>query len=86
MKSKPITLLVILLLIFVLSYSETDEFNTEYCHDPVELKRWQGIIENHKYNDDVQGLHALWIGLCMKVEMRQLTVNRADEIFENERT
>ncbi|MBU2645352.1 hypothetical protein KKI24_11655 [bacterium] len=91
MKSKFIALVVILLFVLAsapdLAYSETteEEYNTDYCHDPEELKRWQGIIDSNQNNDDVQGLHALWIGLCMKVDMRQLTVDRANEIFEKER-
>lgn len=90
----------LLLLIFILSFSFTSyanpfsappeialpEYDNRYCRDKVELEKWQGIIENHASNDDVHGLHALWIGLCMKVELRQITVNRANEIFERART
>lgn len=61
------------------------EYDNAYCHDPAEIKRWQGILENNAGNDNVQALHALWLGLCLKVENRQLTVNRANEIFENAR-
>lgn len=91
MTSKFITLAAVLLFVLIsapeLVHSETteDEYNTDYCHDPKELELWKRIIDKHRHNDEVQGLHALWIGLCIKVEMRQLTSGRADEIFEKER-
>ncbi len=65
---------------------QPDEYNNEYCRDPEEIARWQRILEDNRGNDNVQALHALWLGLCVKVEPRQLTVDRANEIFEKART
>lgn len=36
-------------------------------------------------SDEIQALHALWMGLCLKVEAHALTENRANNIFENAR-
>lgn len=62
-----------------------DEYNNAYCHDPEQLEHWNQIVEKSKGNDSVQALHALWIGLCLKVEYRQLTVDRANQIFDDAR-
>jgi len=90
MKSKLAQLLLTVLLVFLFPTAalseKPDEYNNNYCHDPDELARWQRILKNNAGNDEVQALHALWLGLCVKVEYRQMTVNRANEIFEKART
>ncbi len=88
---KLLGILVIVAFIFILIpenglSSKPDEYNNAYCHEQEHLALWQKIIENNQGNDNVQALHALWMGLCAKVEQRQLTVARANEIFENART
>ena len=90
MKTRFTLLLITFFLISIfptaLLSEKPDEYNNAYCHDPDEIARWQRIIKNNAGNDEVQALHALWLGLCVKVEYRQITVNRANEIFEKART
>ncbi len=69
----------------VASEKPNPEYNNDYCYDVGELEKWQKIIEKSPNDDNVQTLHALWIGLCQKVEQRQLTVDRANRIFERAR-
>ena len=60
-----------------------DPYDSKYCHDPVELQKWANMIEKDPDSDVLAAIHALWIGLCMKVEAHTLTTNRAQTIFEN---
>ena len=61
----------------------TDEYDNDYCKDPVELQKWQKILEGNPNSDIHAALHALWVGLCVQVEMHSLTTERANRIFEN---
>ena len=60
-----------------------DEYNSQYCKDPEETAKWASILEKNPDSDAVAALHALWIGLCLKVEARNLTTARANKIFED---
>ena len=62
---------------------EIDEYDNSFCKDPVELERWHTIVSNNMGNDSIQALHAMWIGLCVKVEAKEIRTNRANSIFNN---
>jgi hypothetical protein len=72
----------LLLTIFFPSFGSADEYNTDYCHDPVELKKWEQMLTNDPNSEPLATIHALWIGLCVKVEARQLTTIQANRLFE----
>jgi hypothetical protein len=65
------------------STKEQDLYNNKYCHDPEEIEMWDNIIKKDGDNDMVQALHSLWLGLCAKVEAKEITANRAQKIFED---
>ena len=44
------------------------------------------MIQKHPGDQDVHTLHALRIGLCVKVDRGDLTVEQATAIFEKART
>jgi hypothetical protein len=71
-------------LIFPLSVfaAEANEHDNSYCKDPAPLQQWAKILKENPDSDAVVALHALWVGLCVKVEMHNLTTNRAQDIFE----
>lgn len=77
------------LLIFLLSLSlhsvvfASNEYDNSYCKDPVELQKWANMLDKNPDSDAIAALHALWIGLCSKVEVHSLTTSRANKIFEN---
>jgi len=75
-------ILLMTMLITLLSASEpsADTYDTSYCHGEEE-QVWNNIIKNDPYNMSVQELHAIWLGLCIKVEKHQLTTNQAEDIF-----
>ena len=60
-----------------------DDYDNGYCKDPVELQKWSDMLEKSPDDDGAAALHALWIGLCIKVEARTLTTERANMIFED---
>lgn len=65
------------------STKKQDPYNNSYCHDHDEIAKWNKIIDENNKNDTVQALHSLWLGLCAKVEAKELTTNRAQKIFED---
>ncbi|MBC7358453.1 hypothetical protein SAMN02745206_03349 [Desulfacinum infernum DSM 9756] len=56
-----------------------------YCHDPAAEAQWQALVAKHPKDYDLQALHALRIGLCLKVDQGVLTVPEATAIFERAR-
>ncbi len=78
--------LTLTLLFGLLQAAESiDPYNTDYCHGD-EKTLWEGIVSRSKNNMNIQSLHALWLGLCTKVEKHDLTTNQASVIFDSERT
>ncbi len=72
----------LLLVIFSISSTVAGDYNTDYCHDPVELQKWEQMLSNDPGSEPLAAIHALWIGLCVKVEKRHLTTTQANRIFE----
>ena len=56
-----------------------------YCHDKKSWEQWQTLIEKNSNDTEIQTLHALRIGLCVKVNSGEITLNRATDIFESAR-
>ncbi len=54
----------------------------DYCSDPESWEEWEELIEKYPNDSDVQALHALRIGLCLKIERGDLTVEQGTDIFE----
>jgi len=56
-----------------------------YCDDPAVIEEWrQGAIQFSDDND-VQLLHAVWLGLCQKVKDGTIELDRAIYLFEEQR-
>ena len=55
------------------------------CHDPAAWTDWQERVNTHPDDQEVQVLHALWMGLCFKVEAGDIHLDEAISIFENAR-
>jgi hypothetical protein len=47
---------------------------------------WQERVNTHPDDQEVQVLHALWMGLCFKVKTGDLALDDAITIFENARS
>lgn len=77
------TALTLFCLLFAVTAFAAGEYDNGYCKDPVELQKWSKMLEENPDSDVVSALHALWVGLCVQVEMHNLTTERANRIFEN---
>ena len=73
-----------LFFIFV-AYSASFAESENYCHDEMSWKEWDTLIENNPNDMELQALHALRIGLCVKVDRGEITLDQATEIFESAR-
>ena len=56
-----------------------------YCLDKQSWEEWENLIKKYPDDIDIQTLHALRLGLCVKVERGDLSVQQATDIFENAR-
>lgn len=81
------TLVIALLFVLpALGWAADGAYDSRYCKDPAELQKWRNIIEKNPDSDPIGALHALWIGLCAKVEAHEMTTARANGIFESFRS
>ena len=71
----------LILVLCGLVYAESEN----YCHDKKSWKEWDALVEKNPNDTEVQTLHALRIGLCVKVDKGGITLDRATEIFESAR-
>ena len=73
-----------LLLIFAThcaSFAESEN----YCLDEKSWKEWDALVQKNPNDNEVQALHALRIGLCVKVDRGEIKLEKATEIFESAR-
>ena len=81
-KTKKLILGLVSILVFSGSvYAQSEN----YCHDKESWKEWDALIEKNPNDMEVQALHALRIGLCVKVDKGGITLEQATEIFESAR-
>ena len=81
-----IKFIYILLLVFTLGlFGEDLRAAENYCTDKESWKEWDTLAEKYPDDMDIQTLHALRIGLCVKVERGDIKVEQAKDIFENAR-
>lgn len=77
-------LVCILATLLATSVSAVDS-ETNYCHDPAAEAQWAAMLAKSPGDMDLQALHALRTGLCIKVDHGMLTVEQATAIFEKAR-
>ena len=76
----------ILLLLIILSLSSLPVIAAEnYCTDPESWEEWEELVAKYPNDSDLQTLHALRLGLCLKVERGDLTLEEGTDIFEKAR-
>lgn len=76
-------IILIAILLWPVCVTASDEYDNKYCKDSVELQKWATMLEKNPDSDTISALHALWIGLCVKVEAHNITTQRANKIFED---
>lgn len=75
--------LVIFLSFVMVNSCLADTYNTDYCYDPAQLRQWENMLKDNPDSESLAAIHALWIGLCVKVEAQQLTTSQANRIFDH---
>jgi hypothetical protein len=55
------------------------------CHDSASWQDWNDRVKKHPGDNELHTLHALWLGLCVKVERGDVSLDDAITIFENAR-
>jgi len=61
-----------------LAYTEEQE---NYCLDKESWKEWEDLARKYPNDDNLQALHALRLGLCLKIEQGSITFEMARDIF-----
>jgi hypothetical protein len=84
MTKRIISVFIGLSLIFVFCNLVSGE-GENYCQDKESWKEWDALVEKNPNDTEVQTLHALRIGLCVKVDRGGITIDQATEIFESAR-
>ena len=69
-------------LLFLFSSSLTAKEPENYCKDSNSWTKWENLARKYPSDQDIQLLHALRIGLCIKIEKGSITQNMAVDIFD----
>lgn len=57
-----------------------------YCDDQSAVDEWNTLItDKYPGNNNWQELHAIWLGLCLKVKQGSIGKNHAIDVFERAR-
>jgi len=73
-------IIIVLALVFSSSLAYTEE-QENYCLDKESWKEWDDLAGKYPNDKDVQTLHALKLGLCVKIEQGSITFEQATDIF-----
>ena len=80
MINKTLGLILISALVLFYSHGFTEE-PTNYCKDKKSWKKWDELVQKYPNDDDIQTLHALRVGLSLKIERGSITFEQATDIF-----
>jgi hypothetical protein len=77
----PLAIIFLALLLPAIVFAE----NENYCLDQNSWAEWDELVANNPNDMEIHTLHALRIGLCVKVDRGGITLDQATEIFESAR-
>ena len=86
MKVKSIIAFCVITLVICAQVVAATEQPTEpdnYCEDPESWKEWNTLVQKHPDDMDIQTLHALRIGLCIKIQRGTISLQDATKLFED---
>ena len=78
-------LVILLLLGFTAAAASDDSEANNYCQNPESWSEWQELLAKHPDDRGLQTLHALRLGICLKVERGEITLDEGTAIFEDAR-
>ena len=70
------------LLSFLVFLSSPARASETHCDDATVWQDWEQRIAHNPDDTALHTLHALWIGLCAKVQRHEFTTDQANEVFE----
>ena len=77
---------LIFLVLLGLSFSIlAQEYETNNCQDPAAWTDWQERVSQHPNDQELQLLHALWTGLCIKVDTGEVPFAEISVLFKRAR-
>jgi len=65
--------------------SDSSEPNN-YCQSPDSWAEWKELLAQHPHDRGLQTLHALRLGICLKVDRGEITLDEGTALFEEART
>jgi len=74
-----IIILLLLLGIYGVSAAEPDN----YCHDAESWNEWDSMVKKYPEDIPLQILHALRIGLCIKIEQKSISLQDATQLMND---
>ncbi|MDK2791619.1 MAG: hypothetical protein PWQ25_482 [Deferribacteres bacterium] len=83
-----VNVIIILTLFIFFNVSFAQDNKTDdgyYCNDKETLQEYEDLIKKYPDDMNVQTLHALWLGLCIKTGRGDITINQGNEIFDKYR-
>jgi len=78
-------LLLLLFLSFPLAFAVKPIPKAEsenYCKDPNSWAEWDALVAKYPNDRDIQTLHTLRVGLCIKIEQGTIKVQDAINLFD----
>jgi hypothetical protein len=57
-----------------------------YCQSPQSWAEWEELLAKHPNDRGLQTLHALRLGICVKIERGQMILDEGTALFEEART
>ncbi len=76
------TIIILTLSILLFSYNVNAE-EKNYCNDADANMKWEALIKEYPDDMGLHALHALRLGLCLKVGKGDISIDEAKEIFKN---
>ena len=52
-----------------------------FCHDESTWRQWTELVRENPGDDQLQMLHALRIGLCVKIDQGSISFDHANQLF-----
>ena len=71
-----------ILLTFLLLLPGLVRASETHCEDSTAWQDWEHRTAQHPDDTALHTLHALWMGLCAKVQRKDFNTEQADEVFE----
>jgi hypothetical protein len=76
---------ILLLLGFTTVAASDDSEPPNYCQNPESWAEWQELLAKHPHDRGIHTLHALRLGLCLKIDRGEITLDEGTAIFEEAR-